>query len=444
MVSQSSINNQQRILKPDLVIPVDAERSVLKSHSVVIETGRITAVLPHDRAITDYPEAEVVELDNQVLLPGLINAHTHAAMSLFRGIADDLPLMTWLNDHIWPAESKWVNPQFVEDGTELAIAEMLLSGTTCFNDMYFFPDVTARTAQKLGMRAVVGLIVIDFPTIWASDADEYISKGMQVHDEARSMPLISTAFAPHAPYTVSDAPLEQIRTFADELNIPIHMHVHETAQEVNDAKQANGVSPVERLNELGLLTPKMIAVHMTQLSDNEIELLAASGTHIAHCPQSNLKLASGFCPTHKLEQAGINIALGTDSAASNNDLDMLSEMQTAALVSKVVSGNAEAIPAYQAIEMATINGAKALNLDNEIGSIEVGKAADLISIDLNHPSMQPVYDPAAQIVYSASRQLVKNVWTNGRRMVENGALTNIDTKRLIAQSKRWGEKIQAS
>lgn len=441
MASPASINNQLRILRPDAIIPMDSSRRVLNAHSVVIDAGKIVDIFKAGQAERIYPDAVIIDLPDQILIPGLINAHTHAAMSLFRGIADDLSLMDWLNDHIWPAEAKWVSSQFVEDGTELAIAEMLLSGTTCFNDMYFFPEVTARTAQKLGMRATVGLIVIDFPTVWASNADEYIGKGLEVHDEVRSMPLINTAFAPHAPYTVSDAPLEQIRLYADELDTPIHMHVHETAQEVHEAKQNSGKSPLQRLHELGLLTPKLIAVHMTQLDKSDIELVANSGIHIAHCPQSNLKLASGFCPTHELDQAGVNLSLGTDSAASNNDLDMLSEMQTAALISKVASNNAEAIPAYKALEMATINAAKALNLDHEIGSIEKGKAADLVSINTHHPSMQPIYDPMAQIVYSGSKQLVSNVWVNGRRLVENGQLTNIDTDKVINRAKQWRKDI---
>ena len=365
------------------IIPVEPESVTYEHHTLVIDSGKIIDLLPTDLAKQKYQGTTTENLENHALLPGLINCHTHAAMTLMRGIADDLPLMDWLQNHIWPLEQKWMSEAFVKDGTDLAIAEMILGGTTCFNDMYFFPEITAGQAIHHGIRAKVGLIVIDFPSVWAQNSDEYIEKGLALHEQLRLSDLCSTAFAPHAPYTVSDEPLQKIRTLADELELPIHMHVHETLHEVEQAQAQTGQRPLQRLQELGLVNPSLIAVHMTQLSDEEISLFAESGAHIVHCPESNLKLASGFCPVARCLAAGINVALGTDGAASNNDLDMFGEMRTAALLGKAVAGDASAIPAMTALRMATINGAKALGLDTCCGSLSVGKAADVIAIDLS-------------------------------------------------------------
>jgi 5-methylthioadenosine/S-adenosylhomocysteine deaminase len=385
----------------------------------------------------------VVEQDysDHALIPGLINAHTHAAMSLFRGLSDDIALMDWLQNHIWPAESRWVNEDFVQCGTELAVAEMLRSGTTCFNDMYFFPDITARVAKKAGIRACVGLIVIDFPTVWASNADEYIDKGIAVHDSFRNDDLVMTTFAPHAPYTVSDRPLEKIRSFAHEMDIPITMHVHETAHEVEEAASKTGTRPLHRLHELGLLNPSLLAVHMTQLLPDEIEAVANSGCHIVHCPESNLKLASGFCPVSELLDRGINIALGTDGAASNNDLDMLGEMRCAALVAKGVAADPTALPATAALRMATINGAIALGIDDRVGSLETGKQADIVAINMNSIETTPLYDPVSHLVYSCSREQVSDVWIAGRHVLKNRVLTGLDEDGIRSQAHEWSLKI---
>ena len=417
--------NQITIISGRWLIPVEPRDTVLEYHSVVIENGKIIALLSTEKAVKKFPNAEHVQHNNHALIPGFINAHTHAAMNLFKGLADDIPLMDWLNNHIWPAEAKWVNTEFMRDGVELAIAEMLLSGTTCFNDMYFYPDIVAQTAQKTGIRASVGLIILDFPSVWANNAEQYFDKGLAVHDKTRSLSLIETTLAPHAPYTVSDEPLNKVRTYADELQIPIHMHVHETVQEVSDSESQHGKRPLSRLNDLGLLNPRMIAVHMTQLNDQEIQLCAQQGIHIAHCPESNHKLASGYCPVKQLLKAGVNVCVGTDSAASNNNLDMLGEMQSAALAAKNSSKDAKALPAWQTLEMATINGAKALNLQHKIGSLAIGKSADITAIDLSHVSTQPVYDPISQIVYSASRDQVSDVWVQGNQLVKNKKLSTI-------------------
>ena len=437
-----AMNSLRHIISARWIVPVRPSNTVLSDHALVIEGSKIIDLLATEQALSRYPDAEHHQRNDHVLLPGFINAHTHAAMNVFKGMADDLPLMEWLNDHIWPAEAKWVGHDFMRDGTELAIAEMLLSGTTCFNDMYFYPDIVAKTAQDMGIRAFVGMIVIDFPSAWANGPDEYISKGMQVHDETRSLSLVQTTLAPHAPYTVSDGPLTQIRTYADELYVPIHMHVHETIQEVSDSLAQHGQRPLARLYELGLLTPRMMAVHMTQLDDDEIRLSAEQGIHVVHCPESNLKLASGYCRVQDLLDAGTNVCLGTDSSSSNNDLNMLGEMRSASLLAKTVANDAKALPAWQALEMATINGAVALNIQEEVGSLEIGKAADVIAIDLNRLNTQPVYDPIASCVYSASRDQVSDVWVDGKPRVTHHKLVDQDLSQLLQKAADWGARIK--
>jgi len=438
------MNSHIQIISAPWIIPVVPRDTVLSNHSLVIENDQIIDILETEIALQKYPNADHIECATHALLPGFINAHTHAAMNLFKGIADDLPLMEWLNDHIWPAEAKWVSDAYMHDGTELAIAEMLLSGTTCFNDMYFFPDIVAKTAQSMGIRAFVGMILMDFPTAWAQNTDDYFSKGLEVHDETRSLSLVNTTLAPHAPYTVSDAPLKQVQTYADELYIPIHMHVHETEQEVNDAEKQQGKRPLARLHELGLLNPRMMAVHMTQLNDDEIQLCAEQGINVVHCPESNLKLASGHCRVHDLLEAGANVCLGTDSSSSNNDLDMLGELRTASLIAKTIANNAKALPAMQALEMATINGAKALNAQDQIGSLEIGKAADIIAIDLNNIATKPVYDPISTIVYSACREQISDVWVAGKARVRNHTLVDVNLDQILSKADQWANKISGN
>ena len=408
-----------------------------------MDDGVIIAILPKEEIDASYQAETVVNLPGQVLMPGLVNAHTHTSMTLMRGLKDDVALMDWLKQAIWPVEQQFIDADFIKAGTELAIAEMIASGTTCFNDMYFFPGVVARTAERMGIRACIGLILLDAPTAWAQSADEYLHKGLALHDQLRDSTLITTAFAPHAPYTVSDEPLQKVQTLADELDIPIHMHVHETADEIEQSIQRYGVRPLERLANLGLLTPRLMAVHMTQLLADEIRSIAKVGLHVIHCAESNLKLASGLCPAADLIDAGLNLALGTDGASSNNDLDMLGEMRTAALLAKGVSGKANALNAEQTLRAATINGARALGLDNKIGSIEIGKQADLIALDLSHPSCQPVYDPLSQVVYSASRDQVSNVWVNGRQLYADGNYLNLDIDSITHQAQNWAGRIRS-
>ncbi len=423
------------------VIPVEPDQVVHERHALAIHDGRIQAILPSAEAEQRYAADVVHRLDGHALIPGLINTHTHAAMTLLRGLADDLPLMEWLHHHIWPAEQRWVGEEFVHDGTQLAVAEMLRGGTTCFNDMYFFPDVTARVCADAGMRASVGLIVLDFPSAWAGDADEYLRKGIALHDDYRGDALIRTAFAPHAPYTVSDAPLLQIQTYVNELEIPVHMHVHETADEIRQSVEATGERPIARLERLGLLSPYLVAVHMTHLDDTEIALIAERGVHVAHCPESNLKLASGFCPVQRLHQAGVGLAIGTDGAASNNDLNMFSELRTAALLAKAVAGDAAALPAHQALRMATLNGARALGMEELTGSLQPGKAADVVAVNLAGIETQPVYHPLSQLVYATGRDKVTDVWVNGRHLLNNRRLTNLDESAVLDRARHWRERI---
>ena len=424
------------------VIPVEPDGTLLDHHAVAIDKGRIVEVLSSAQAKEKYRASTTHTLSEHALIPGLINAHTHAAMSLMRGIADDLHLMDWLQNHIWPAEGKHVSAQFVREGTQLAMAEMLRSGTTCFNDMYFFPDEAARAVDEAGMRASISLIAIDFPSAWASSADDYLHKGLAVYDQYREHALITTVFGPHAPYTVSDAALEKIRTYADELDVQIQMHVHETAHEVEDAQKHTGERPLARLQKLGLVTPRLMAVHMTQLSEAEIVMLGASGAHVIHCPESNLKLASGYCRVHDLLQGGVNVALGTDGAASNNDLDMFSEMRTAALLAKTVGNDASALPAARALRMATLNGAKALGIDAVTGSITPGKAADLTAVTLGSPETQPVYHPISQLVYAAGREHVTDVWVGGKHLLKDRELTTIDLQAVLARAREWQVKMK--
>lgn len=423
------------------VIPVEPAGVVYEHYSLAIHEGRILDLLPADRARQTYSPAIRVDLERQALLPGLVNAHTHAAMCLLRGLADDLPLMEWLHDHIWPAEQTWISEEFIHDGSQLAIAEMLRGGTTCFNDMYFFPEVTARCAASAGMRASIGLILIDFPSAYAGDSDDYLARGLQLHDGYRHHPLITTAFAPHAPYSVSDAPLERVRVLADELDIPIHMHVHEIADEVERSVAETGRRPLARLDALGLISPALAAVHMTQLQAEEIELLAERGARVVHCPESNLKLASGFCPVQRLRNASIPVALGTDGAASNNDLDMFSEMRSAALLAKAVSGDASALPADQALRMATLEGARALGLANDVGSLEVGKWADLCAVRLDDVESEPLYHPVSQIVYATGRKQVTDVWVAGEHLLKERTLTTLDKDEILARVRKWKQRI---
>lgn len=444
MSSGEQTINADLLIHAAWIIPATDDQAILDNHAIAVRDGRIVAILPSKDCAAKVRASRELQLPDQALIPGLVNAHGHAAMSLLRGIADDLPLMTWLQDYIWPLESKWVSEEFVYHGTQLAIAEMLRGGTTCFADMYFFPDASAKAATETGMRVQLAAPVIDFPTPWAANAEEGIAKTTALHDNWRNSELVSTAFGPHAPYSVSDEPLRKIAALAEMLDIPIHMHVHETAFEVEEAVRLTGVRPMQRLYDLGLLSPRLLCVHTTQVNDEDLALLKQTAAHVIHCPESNLKLASGFCPVARLLASDVNVAIGTDGAASNNDLDMFSEMRTAAMLAKACSGDAAAVPAYQALQMATINGAKAMGLDQAIGTLEVGKCADITAVRLDSLNTLPLYNPVSQLVYSTQSNQVSHVWINGKLLLDNGELTSLNVRNIRKQTLVWQQRLKQS
>ena len=431
------------LIEAGWVVPVEPHGVVLTDHAVAIAGETIVAVLPTPTARARFAPREVVSRPDSVLIPGLVNAHTHNPMTLMRGVADDLPLMQWLQGHIWPIEGAVIGPEFVADGIALAIAEMLRGGTTCANENYFFPDVQAAVYKQHGFRARVGLPVIDFPTAWAKTSEEYFERAGEVHDQWRDDPLVATTFAPHAPYTVSDENFERIRMLSDQLDIPVHLHTHETAHEVSESHAKLGQRPIARLDRLGLINDRLIAVHMTQLTDAEIALCAQRGVSVVHCPESNLKLASGFCPVGKLVKAGVNVAIGTDGCASNNDLDMFGETRTAALLAKAVAEDASAFDAATALHAATLGGARALGFEAKIGSIEPGKQADLVCVDLGQIETQPLHHVVSQLIYATGRHHVSDVWIAGRVKLRERMLVDMDAAALVANARQWRERIAA-
>ncbi len=430
------------LLLPQWVVPVESE-GTLADHAVAVQDGRILDVLPAGAAQARYAAAQTIALPGQALIPGLVNLHGHAAMSLMRGFADDLPLMAWLNGRIWPAEKKHASDTFVRDGTLLAAAEMLAGGITCCNDMYFFPQAAGEAFLQAGMRATLGILVLELPSAYASDADDYLARGLAMRDALKEEPLLGFAFAPHAPYTIADATFGRINTLAEQLGLPLHTHIHETADEIQASLKQYGVRPLERLARLGLLGPNFIGVHAVHVSDAEIDLLAQHGCHVAHCPASNLKLASGIAPVARFAAAGINLGLGTDGAASNNRLDLFAEMRLAALLAKGASNDAAALPAAAALKMATLDAARALNLDDRIGSIVPGKRADLVAVDLHTLSSQPVFDPVSHLVYVAGREDVTHVWVDGKLKLNDRRLVGLDTGDLTARAAYWRTKLTA-
>lgn len=437
--------NQEAIdllVEPRWLIPVQPAGVVLERHAVAVKDGEIVAVLPTDEAAERFRPAARQALPQHVLIPGLVNLHCHAAMTLLRGLADDLPLMDWLQHHIWPAEGRHMSPQFVHDGTQLACAEMLLGGTTCVNDMYFYPDAAIDAAISAGMRIAAGITILEFPTPYATDAQDYLSKGLATRDRYRSEALVSFTLAPHAPYTVSDGTFREVLTLSEQLALPVHVHLHETAGEITDSLRDHGMRPIARLARLGLLSPNLIAIHAVHLDPVDIELLARHGCSVGHCPSSNLKLASGIAPVAKLLAAGVNVGLGTDGAASNNRLDGFAELRLAALLAKGTSGDARSLPAHQAIAAATLGGARALGLDAQIGSIAVGKRADLCALRLDDLSLAPCYDIASHVVYAMGREHVTDVWVDGRRRVADGRLQGIDPQELWRRAEGWRYKIR--
>lgn len=429
------------IINARWIVPIIPQDRVLEGCALVVNKGNILALLPQNEAARRFDAKQTLDLSDHLLMPGLVNAHGHTAMSLLRGYADDQPLHTWLNEHIWPVEGRWVSEDFVRDGTELALAEMIRSGTTCFSDMYFYPEQAAQASLDARIRCQLAFPLLDFPTAWGTGPDDYMHKGLALHDNFRSNPLINIAFGPHAPYTVSDAPLRKIAVLSQEMDMPVHIHLHETSQEVVESLEKFGVRPSQRLMALDLLSPLTQCVHMTQIDATDIQLLQQTGAHVIHCPESNLKLASGFCPVEQLNQAGVNVAIGTDGAASNNDLDLFSELRTAALLAKTVAQDAAALNAHAALRMATINGAKALCMDDRIGSLEVGKSADIIALDLSELEMQPIYNPASQLVYTHAGQRVTHAWVEGRALLLDRQLQTLNEREIASKARWWRKQI---
>lgn len=423
------------------IITADQSRPLLENHALLIKDGTIHAILPSESIKDQYSSKDTQTFSTHAIVPGFINSHTHIPMNYFRGLADDLALMNWLNNYIWPAEKKWLSDEFVYDASLFAMAEMIRSGTTCFNDMYFFIESVAKAVDTVGMRAHIGMHIIEFPTGWGSGPDEYFQKGLAFLEQYKHHDLIKVTVAPHAPYTVFDKSMLRVKEIAEQYDLKINMHVHETEDEINQSLKEHGIRPIKRLHQLGLLTSRLIAIHMTQINEEDLDLLSREKPSIVHCPESNMKLASGICPVEVLRNHGLNVALGTDGAASNNDLNMLGEMRSAAFLSKLSTRNPVSLNAEESITMATLNGAKALGIDKLTGSITVGKSADFAVIQLDELETLPLYHPHSQIVYAASRNQVTDVWVKGKQLLKNRKLTTLDEEALKAKAKAWRAKI---
>lgn len=424
------------------LIPVEPNNVFYDNYAIVIDQGKILDLLPQNEASNLYESQDTQYLNDHAVLPGFVNSHTHSPMVLFKGLADDLPLMEWLNNHIWPAERKWLSPEFITDGTELALAEMIRNGTTCFNEHFFFPDEITAATKAAQMRASIGATIINFPTNWSEDEIDAFNKFKEFYDSTKdASPLITISLAPHGPYSVTDSVLEKIKEFNETHHLPIHMHVHETVEEIEDGLKRFGIRPIKRLHNLGLLSNLFQAVHVTQMNEEDLELLVQNQVNIIHCPESNLKLASGYCSVDTFLKRNMNVALGTDGAASNNNLDMIGEMRTAAFIGKTISTSATAVSAADIIRIATLNGAKAMRLDHKIGSIEPGKEADLIAIDLNHFNTRPIYNPISQIVYAAANTQITDVFVAGKQLLKKQELQTLDEHNLQEKAKKWQSRL---
>ena len=441
MTGNKSAHAVDLVLHPEWIVPVIPRHQVLQGHSLAVSEGRITAVLEREAALA-IPAAEHCRLPGHALLPGLINAHGHSAMSLFRGLADDYPLMEWLHEHIWPAEANFVSEAFVRDGTDLALVDLILGGSTTFSDQYFFPEVTAECAATAGIRAQLVFPIINIETAWARNSEECLRQGLALRDSLRDHPLVEIGFGVHSTYSVDTATLKHVATLAHELDAIVQIHLHETRGEVEDSIARCGDRPIDVLSQVGMLGPKTQCVHMTSLSRGDFALLKDSNSHVIHCPRSNMKIASGICPTQRLLGQGINVALGTDGAASNNRLNMLAEMQAAALLAKLESLEATALPAMAALELATINGARALGMEKTIGSLEVGKRADLIAVDLSQPHTQPINNVISQLVYATSGQEVTHSWVDGKALLRDREVIGLDVPNVIERASHWSNLLK--
>jgi 5-methylthioadenosine/S-adenosylhomocysteine deaminase len=429
------------IIHAKWLITCEPDNHVLNDHALIVHQGIIQDILPSKAVTIKYHSTDTQHFNTHAVMPGFINSHTHVAMNLFRGLMDDLALMDWLNNYIWPAEKKWVDSQFVYEASLLAMGEMIRSGTTCFNDMYFFWNDTAKAAEETGMRAHIGIHIIDVPTRWGKTTAEYLRKGLTFYDEYKDHPLIKITISPHAIYTVPDHTLIELRDIAEKLDLKINMHIQESRTESLDSIAKTTFRPLKRLDDLGLVSPRLIAIHMTDITEEDLEILAVKKPNIVHCPESNMKLASGIAPLDKFKIAGVNVALGTDGAASNNDLDMIGEMRTAAFLAKASTYNPTSLKAREALQMATLNGARALGIDKVTGSLKIGKSADFIAIKLDELETLPIYYPESQIVYAASRSQVSDVFVAGKQLLRKRELLTLDEEKLKAVAESWRKKI---
>ncbi len=436
------IKKVNSIISASWIYTADKINTLLEDHSIVILEDEIFDILPTKSVFDKYEADDVFALSDHIIIPGLINNHTHAAMSLLKGYANDLPLKSWLEDHIWPAEKQHVSEAFVKDGSRIAIAEMIKTGTTTFNDMYFYPNETAEAAVEMGMRANIGLVVMEFPTNYASDPEDYLKKGLDFRDQWRDEDLISTSLAPHAPYTISDKTLSLVGTYAEQLNLPIHTHLHETMEEIKNSISQFKVSPIQRFGALGLLGPNLVAAHCTHVGEQDLNLLNQNNVNVVHNPSSNLILGSGIADISKMLDLGMNVSIGTDSSASNNRLDMFEELRMAVLLGKGINHKPEILDSNVAFKMATYNAAKSMNKGELIGSIELKKKADIVAINLDSIFTQPVYNPLSSLLYNGNQGGVDYVWINGTLKLNAGQLENIDLDKLTNIAKSWKTKIK--
>ena len=437
------MQNVDYIICGDYVLPMDEGLTVIKDGAIAVSGTNILEVGTSKEISKKYASEAIIMGEGKAVFPGLINTHTHAAMVYFRGIADDLPLKEWLENHIWPAENRWLGPEFISDATELACLEMLKGGVTTYNDMYFYEDAAGKVAKKIGMRAVLGVGILDFPSKSANTTDEYFANAESFIKNWKGDELITPCIAPHALYTCGTESLKRARRIADKYDIPIHIHLSETKWEVNEIKNRYRMTPVEYLDSLGFLDEKVLAAHCIWVEDDEIDLLAKRKVGVSHCMESNLKLASGFAPVVTMLMAGIKVTFGTDGAASNNDLNILSEMSTTAKVHKALSNNPTVLDAKTVLLMATKWSAEVLGLGDKIGSIEKGKIADIVTINLKKPHLTPMYDVYSHIVYAAMASDVDTVMVNGKVVVNNSKFCNGDEEKILAKAKEWEGKINS-
>jgi 5-methylthioadenosine/S-adenosylhomocysteine deaminase len=440
----SEAANWDRLVIGGTVLTMEPNAEPIKNGAVAVANGRIAAVGPAEELLELAPAGDVLNAGNCLVMPGLVNTHSHLAMTVFRGIADDLPLMEWLEDHIWPAEKEHVNRETVRLGTELAAAEQLLAGVTTTTDMYFFGDEVSTVLAESGMRGVVAESLIGFPTPRCATTEEMLEKQRDLLEAYKDHPLITPSVAAHAPYSVQAADLVAEADLAEEYEVPMQIHLAETAWEVERLLSEKGLSPVAYLADLGVLSERTVAAHCVHVSPEDIELLAEFEAGVSHNPVSNLKLASGISPVPALIEGGVKLGLGTDGTASNNTLDLLRDMQLAALLHKGVSGDPTVLPSRTMLELVTVRGAQVLGLADTIGTLTEGLDADLVCVAIDGPHTAPMYDPFSHMVFAARAADVRHVMVRGKVLVRNRELKTLDRERIEAQAREFSENVRPS